>query len=777
MLLGAVQSGYNLQRSVRFRSSASAYLNRTPASAGNRKTWTWSGWVKRGSIGGNQLLFTGGYSAAPWLVFGFVSDNLYLSTTAGVSGSGELVTTAIYRDPSSWYHIVLSVDTTQATASNRIKYYVNGVQVTVFSTTNYPSQNADLQVNASVSHTIGGYTSLYFDGYLAEVNFIDGQALTPSSFGSTNATTGVWQPAPYTGSYGTNGFYLKFTDNSTAAALGTDFSGNSNTWTVNNISVTAGVTYDSMTDVPTLTSATAANYAVLNNISNLSINSTLSNANLQVVTVSSGDCSIPATIGMQGSGKYYAEFVWTASGTTAMFGIIPSTYASGTAPGYNSNSAGYRTDGLLRNSGASTSSWGATWVQNDVMAIAFDAGAGTIEFYKNNVKQGSTLTGFTTDTYFFVVGEDAGAASATWVANFGQRPFTYTPPTGFVALNTFNLAASTIVKGNTNFNAVLYTGNGGTQSVTGVGFQPNFTWLKRRNATANNLLTDSVRGAGKFLSSNLTNAEVDDSAYFTSFDSDGFSMALGASSINASGGTYVAWNWKAGGAAASNTNGTITSQVSVNATAGFSVVTYTGTGANATVGHGLGVAPRMIIVKQRNGTFTWRVYHASLANTQVLYLSATDAATTETTAWNSTTPTSSVFSVGTSSATNGSTNTYVAYCWSEIDGFSKFGSYTGNGSTDGPFVYLGFEPKFILAKRTNTTGNWNLLDGTRDPYNPVGTYLYANTADAEGANASTLDFTANGFKIRQTYGDWNVSGSTYAYAVFAENPFKNSLAR
>jgi hypothetical protein len=330
--------------------------------------------------------------------------------------------------------------------------------------------------------------------------------------------------------------------------------------------------------------------------------------------------------------------------------------------------------------------------------------------------------------------------------------------------------------------ATLYTGNGSTQTITNAaGFRPDFVWLKSRSSGGNHSLTDSVRGVNSQLFSSLTDAQGTATDQVTAFNTNGFALganASGTGSTNVNTVTYVGWQWQAGqGTNTTNTAGSITSTVSVNASAGFSVATYTGTGANATVGHGLGVAPRMVIVKQRNGTFTWRVYHASLANTQVLYLSATDAATTETTAWNSTTPTSSVFSVGTSSATNGSTNTYVAYCWSEIDGFSKFGSYTGNGSADGTFVYTGFRPKFVLFKMSSAASSWFIRDTERDTYNASTKSLFPNLSDAENPSGAALDILSNGFKLRSTTSGVNGSGETIIYAAYAENPFRNSLAR
>ena len=768
MLLGAVQSGYNLLRSVRFRASTSAYLNRTPASASNRNTWTWSGCVKRGTLGTNQSLFAAYVTSSVYAYFQFnSSDQLRFSSTSGVN----LITSSVYRDPSGWYFIQLTYDDTQATASNRIKLYVNGVQVTAFGTATYPTLNFGDYINTTNPHNIGRFPdgSLYFDGYLAEVNFIDGQALTPASFGAFSPITGVWQPAKYQGTYGTNGFYLPFTDNSTAAALGTDFSGNSNTWTVNNISVTAGVTYDSMTDVPTLTSATAANYCTLNPLVQrwAVTGASVTNGNLSVSNSSASNTTTLGTIPAS-SGKWYYEATCTAKGSsTPAIGV-------GDERAQNSVATGrvlYVSDGT-KEVGSVNSAYGASYTTNDVIGVAYDLDAGQITFYKNNVSQGA----ITMPSTSFIVSQVQNLSGSSFAFNFGQRPFAYTPPTGFVALNTFNLAASTIVKGNTVFDATLYTGNGSTQTVTNSGFQPDFVWVKSRNAVLNHGLFDSVRGVTKALRSNLTDAE-DTSSGVTAFNSNGFS--LGAA-FNQSTTTFVGWQWKAGGTAVTNTAGSISAQVSANPTAGFSVATYTGTGANATVGHGLGVAPKMIIVKQRSGSFTWRVYHASLANTQVLYLSDIDAATTETTAWNSTTPTSTVFSVGTSSGTNANANTYVAYCWSEIDGFSKFGSYTGNGSTDGAFIYTGFRPEFVMFKRTSGVSNWGIVDSSRSTYNVCSNVLFPDLSDAElssGDYANFCDLLSNGFKPRNGATNTNISGSTYIYMAFAENPFKNSLAR
>ena len=348
-----------------------------------------------------------------------------------------------------------------------------------------------------------------------------------------------------------------------------------------------------------------------------------------------------------------------------------------------------------------------------------------------------------------------------------------------------------IPDGRTVMDATLYTGDASyPRAITNAGaFQPDLVWVKARSAIHYHALFDSVRGTGTIaLSTNTTSAETGISAYanLTSFNSNGFSCGTTTDTniLNDSGKTFVAWQWKAGGTTVSNTSGTITSSVSVNTTAGFSIVTYTGTGANATVGHALTAAPSMVIVKNRSSAVAWAAWHTSIANTQYLVLNTTAEVATGATWWNSTSPTSSVISVGTSTSTNASGNTYVAYCWTPIAGFSQFGSYTGNNSADGPFVYLGFRPKFVLFKRTESARNWIIFDTSRATYtNAVSKYLIPNDSLVEGddlmvSGSWQADFLSNGFKLR-AYNELSVnpSGGNIIYAAFAENPFKYSNAR
>jgi hypothetical protein len=787
--------GYDINNSLRFRSSASAYLNRTPASTTNRQTWTWSGWVKRGTLGARQHIFVSANPVVNTLgqqEFQFCFDaSDRIEITGGTSGVGQdlnLTTTQVFRDPSAWYHFVVVADTTQATSSNRIKFYVNGVQVTAFGTAIYPAQNHNTAVNLTgFSHRIGGSGGSYLDAYQADINFIDGQALTPSSFGETDTTTGSWKPKAYSGTYGTNGFYLKFSDIATTsgsnAGLGKDFSTNTNYWTTNNISVTAGTTYDAMLDVPTLTSATVANYCVLNPLAKTVSTPTFSNGNLQAVTPLSGGGNAYGTIQLPSSGKFY----WEATCTTAptyfvRFGVAAYSatdtffYNNATSLAYDSISG----DKLVN---TVSSAYGSAWNGNQVIGIAVDLDAGTVTFYNNGTSQGAIT--YNAAGLFPVFG-DADNVSATYtnVVNFGQRPFAYTPPTGFLRLNTYNLPDSTIKKGSSYMNAILYTGDGTNGRAITTGMATDFAWIKKRSAADNHELQDRVRGAAKRLQSNSTAAEVAISAV-ASFTSTGFTVD-GWGTTNENGFTYVAWSWLANGSGSTNTSGSITSTVSANTTAGFSIVTYTGTGTTGTVGHGLGVAPKMLILKARNQADSWLVYHSGLPTpaTNTIILESTGAVQTSSLNWNSTNPTSSVFSVynpGSGGYSNGNGYTYVAYCWAEISGFSKAFSYTGNGSTNGPFVFTNFKPKFVIIKCSSAAGEWAIYDINRGLYNPNGSAggrLQANTSNAETGNDSAqyIDFLSNGFKIRNVSGFDNDSGQTYIGMAFSSNPFKNSTA-
>jgi hypothetical protein len=333
------------------------------------------------------------------------------------------------------------------------------------------------------------------------------------------------------------------------------------------------------------------------------------------------------------------------------------------------------------------------------------------------------------------------------------------------------MAYTTINKSTDYFNTKLYTGTGASQSITGVGFQPDWTWIKRREVNWH-CLVDAVRGATKRMSSNETNAEVTDATAVTSLDSDGFTVGIDSSAYtNQSGGTYASWNWLANGAGSANTDGSITSTVSANTTSGFSIVSYTGTGANATVGHGLGVTPKMIIIKDRSDGYNWIVYNQNIGNTGFLRLDTTNALDTGINMFQNTNPTSSVFSISSHGAVNASGDNIIAYCFADVTGYSKFGSYIGNANADGPFIYTGFKPAFVIAKLTSVAGeNWYLWDNKRSTGNVVDKFLYPNLPNAEVDSTNFIDFLSNGFKLRSASDVLNGSGNTHIYMAFAEAP-------
>jgi len=776
--IGPQEGGYQIERSLRFNSADSAYLSKAFTTPSNQTVWTWSNWVKRSQLGANQSLFSAfngsGTSAA--LTFNF-SDQFQIES----GGSFVANSTAVFRDPSAFYHVVARVNGSTTTV------WINNVSILTYTGGTLTAFNT-----SGVTHSIGrrqGGSDYYHNGYLTEVNFIDGQALAPTSFGEYNSVTGVWQPKAYTGSYGTNGFYLDFSDNSgtTSTTLGKDYSGNGNNWTPNNFSVTAGAGNDSVVDTPTpygtdtgAGGEVRGNYATLNPLDKYNSSGTTgspSNGNLDVSGF--GDTGIAGTIAVS-SGKWYWEYTVGSTGGSGQYisaGIVKSSvtdYYDGSASnGYTYDAYGYYgTNGYKASNNASVS-YGATYTDGDTIGVALNLDSGTLTFYKNGTSQGTAFTGLSGEfkpLYF------TRATSSTAVFNFGQRPFAYTAPSGFKALCTQNLPDPTIADGSTAMNVVLYSGNSSTQNITGVGFQPDFTWIKMRNASASHGLYDAVRGVSKRLYSDLTNAEATVSGV-TSFNTDGFSLG-NDSSANGTGNNYVAWNWKANGAGVSNTAGTITSTVSANTTAGFSIVTYTGTGSNATVGHGLGVAPSFAIIKRRSTSGSnWLCYHKSLTATSALYLNTTEAKQTFSDIWNNTEPTSTVMSLGTTDNCNLNGGTYVGYFFAPVSGYSAFGSYTGNGSADGPFVYTGHRPRWIMVKSSSAAvSGWVIYDTARSTYNVVTQRLFANSSAAQDTGLQ-FDILSNGFKVREAGGQGNDSGVTYIYAAFAENPFKYALAR
>ena len=1122
---GAEFYDFPIEQALKFNDNDSSYLSWTPASAGNRKTWTWSGWVKRSSFDRASYdypLFISRGTAFTAIAFAHSGKGANLDRRLFIydASSGMLWNTAgVQRDTSAWYHIVVSVDTTQSTSTNRLKVYINGVQQTNGGWNTYPSQNADTAFSSTQAHHIGRDpvdTSNLFDGYLAEVNFIDGQALDASSFGEFKS--GVWIPKDPSGlTYGTNGFRLSFQNDTVTEGFNTvTYRGNgvsaanggqsinglgftpdmvwtkqrsSTTWhmihdvvrgagankslgtnsanaeptngeahlmSFNSDGFTVGhedsgstnvsggsyvawcwdagsgspasntqgsitstvkantdyglsiLTYSgdgttssvghglsqtpelfiikrrdaslnwytyttvidgsmdvlflNLTDAKVNSSLTAPTSSVLNIAGNLNLsganyvcyafhsvanyssigtytgtgangnainlgwkpafvlvkkssntgawsifdanrydadNNYHLNANTSdaeytdmVFQFTDTGFTVGSTGGMNHSGETFVYLAikdtrdnafwrdqsgngndWQPNNLTYQDSLPDAptntfcTFNSAIRPYPNAdvlsegnlrrtNSAtgvtgsnwgtfsitsgkwyyeaaieaagpltcwiGWSNDAIKAGGGTYTSAardnaymymsngnkaldsatgtaYGATYTTGDVIGVALDADNDTITFYKNGVSQGVAFTGISTvGSWIPAISSDPG-----WipVANFGQdssfagsKPaqgntddngigdFYYAPPSA-LALCTANLPDPVIdpAKDDTPsdyFNTVTYnnTGTSYPKSVTGIGFQPDLIWVKSRTQAYDHYLFDAVRGTGaKKLSSNTTAAEGSDSTSISSFDSDGYTISSGAGIGDITG---VTWSWLAGNGTSSNTDGSITSTVSVNQKAGFSVVSYTGTGSNATVGHGLGAAPSVIIGKNRdNAARAWNVYHVSTGNTGVLQLNSTNAFYANSVYWQNTTPSSTVFTLGTQSEMNGPAEDHIAYCFAEVEGYSKFGSYTGNGSTDGPFVYTGFRPAFVMVKRTDAANMWLMMDDKRYTYNVMGVGLRADTSGAEFGWNPSKDFLSSGFKVRTSDGAENASGGTYIYMAFAENPFKYANAR
>ena len=791
--------GSVIERSLRFNDNDSAYLNRTPASVGNKKKWTSSFWVKRANLGTQQKIFSAAASSTSYIFIQFTSaDKIQLLGYGDNAIQLQLITSSLFRDTSAWYHIVVYLDS----ANSAVKLYVNGTEPPL-STNTQPTVNYNFHINNNKPHNIGRSAqndSHYFDGYLTQFHHIDGQAYDPSYFGFTESQTGLWKPKRYTGSYGTNGFYLNFLDNSntTAATLGKDSSGNGNNFTPNNFSVSAGEGNDSLEDTPT------NNFCTLNSLDNGVTNTShlvYRNGNLQVKGASGVWASTRGTFAVS-SGKWYWEIkLLSVASMRPFIGVIQSDVRLASNQADQSNELGVAATSIaywigapIVRGGANTSGTNTnvpSCTVGDIVGVALDMDNKKVYFSKNGTffasqdpaNNSGHLVAFSSTMQSSTIAPAIQAYNNTdeGAFNFGQRAFSYTPPTGFKTLCSANLPPTvpSITNPQKHFDTLLYTGNGSTRTISGLEFTPDFLWIKNRSSTFAHALFDSVRGPFKRLRSNQTNVEdTNDSDSVSGFVSGGFTTGADGA-VNQNSSNIVAWCWKAGGAAVTNNDGSIASQVSANQEAGFSILTYTATNnVSETIGHGLGAKPAMIIVKSRNvAGQDWVIYNKNLdgGNQPATHiLKFTDAAEADVNdVWQDTEPTSSVFTVGTEAMVNYTAgDTYVAYCWSEVPGFSKFGKYTGNGSTDGQYVHLGFRPAWVMVKRYDGAGQgWNIFDNKRNPFNLVDEFLIANSANAEATgSALNLDFLSNGFKFRGTDGGSNTSGSDYIYMAFAEQP-------
>ena len=737
---------YEIEQSLRF--DGSSYLSRTPSTAGNRNTWTSSYWIKKAPAETASAMHT--WSSTQFSAASFNGGSTS-TLTGGTNSATVFTTTAKYRDPSAWMHIVVRYDTTQ-TGGNKYRIYINGEEYTGPWLTDARSSLGTGSTNNTVLHYIGnsaihGGTTFAFQGYMAEFHHIDGTSLEPTNFGEYD-DNGVWRPIRYNGTYSGNSFYLKFD----ASDVDGDSSGLGNDWTANNFT-TSGAGTDVMSDTPT------TSWCTLNPLHTES-SFTYSNGNLEVQqsTGSGSGATSGGTIAVS-SGKWFCEMsAIDKNAVNALIGVC-------TVDGFDGNrqlnesltgGSGY---GYVTNGNTATgSAYGSTWDLYDNMGIALDldSAQNTVTFYKNGVSQGAR--NINNAAYVFACSNGQGSSYVTYRTNFGQRDFLMTPGT---------------TSGTDYFNTVTYSGNGSTQSITGVGFQPDLVWIKSSTNSTDHYIADSIRGAYAFLISNNTGSQNSTTNYdpMSSFDSDGFTVrytTTGGSTqnyTNGSGRGYIAWCWKAGGTASSNTDGTITSTVSASTAGAFSVCTYTGnTTSGATFGHGLDDAPGFVIVKNRDsGAQPWRIFHSSLGNTKAFKFDS-NSADTDSAFWNNTSPSSTVVTLGNDNSTNATGDAYVAYCWAEKAGVTKIGTYTGNETLgDGPEVVCGFRPACVVMK-ADAGAAWEIHDFKRDA-NSYLSWSSSSTPTARQANKVLL--TDNGFIIMGNDGNINLNGATIYFIAFA----------
>jgi len=772
-------SGYSIDNSLRFNDGDSPKLALSSFSPlYTFSSGTWSLWLKRSHLGTDQYFFSShvqGGGDNKGVMLRWTDD--YKIRILVEDGNNYLTweTSALFRDVSAWYHIHVIYSGSNIMDESNWTLKVNGV--TQSGTVSKSGSQSTITLEGFAIGARYANSAYYLDGYATEYYFIDGSVVDVSNFAEADTDSGIWKPKEYTGTYGSKGFYLDFEN---SGSLGADQSGNGNNFTPTNLAST-----DQTTDTPT------NNWCTLNPLDTPS-GSTFSEGNLKIDTSVGQEAFTRSTIGVQ-TGKWYFEAKITTSNVREAIGIYKTdaTLTDGTA-----RISYYSRFGHIQK-GNDLITTGATFGNGDIIGTAFDLDASTVSFYKNGSLQG-TVTSIDSSTWTPMFQDASNAYACGAIYNFGNPPtgftissgnsddngygnFEYAPPSGYLALCTQNLATElspTIDDGSQYFNTVLWSGNAvvGT-SITGVNFQPDWTWIKSRSTSgAQHVLVDSNRGSSKVLETDTSDAEYTNTNAVESFDSDGFTLGNDGYT-NTTGRTYVGWNWLAnGGTTSSNTDGSITSTVQTNTTAGFSIVTYTGTGANATVGHGLGKSLDMILVKNRSASGRgWVVWHNALAGNEALELNTTDAKITSATSWNSTVPTSSVFSVGTRVGTNESSQTFVAYCFAEIEGYSKFGSGTGSGTASTNFIYTGFKPSWVMIKRTDSTDSWAIFDNKRPSYNVTPNRLFADLSNAESTSSSNqIDMVSNGFVARGTSMTWNASGSSFIYMAFAENPFVTS---
>ena len=827
---------YEIEQSLMFEATETTWLSHQPSSAGNLKTWTWSAWIKRTkpTNSGNYQYIWAVDDGTNYTVAKYFSIYFNDEQALGIQSGGTVLreTTRVFRDFGAWMHVVIQMDVTQSTAADRLKVYINGEEqaTSSFEVYTHPGENVDLAVSSTIYNYYGrspdddsnnpDYYSL--DAYLAEVNFTDGVSNAASAFGRTNSTTGQWIPKKYTGSYGsTTGYYLKFV----SGAVGTDSSGLGNNYGTGNLDNTNVHTDTPTNNFPTVNYAEPWNTTI----------STLAegNLNIKAAAYDSGNYGNHyITFLLPTSGKWYIEMltgIQAGSGNRAQLGIsskdpavggvIPgqsnqwSTFSSSTALDISiyANTADLYDGGssIDQDTGLTATSYVcalAIDVDNGKVYAGYDSGSAITWLNSGNPATGSNGAAhtFTMDSavYTSVATSSDNANRSYVIMNFGQNGtfagyktaggnadgngegnFFYSPPSGYLAMCSKNLPTPTIALPGDHFNALLYTGNDtDDRALTGVGFQPDLVWIKCRSINANHGVSDSQRvdsGTYKIIYPDANNAESTSGTYISAISSDGFSLA-NSGSDNQNNETYVAWSWKANGSGSTNDDGATDSTVSVNTTAGFSIVTFTmPSSGSTTFGHGLGAIPDYIIAKGTGASGNWSVWVKPPMDStdDYMQLNTNAAQGSYSTVWGAAVPTSSVFGATVGGLVPAST-TGVAYCFAEVEGYSKCGSFTGNGNVDGPFIYTGFRPAFTMIKRTDSTANWFMYDNKRDPSNIVDEGLFADIVNSETTQTNgMIDYVSNGFKIRNTGTAMNASSGTFSYMAFAEFPFKYSNAR
>ena len=810
---GEVSTGFynhEIEKSARFNDSSTHHLDKTPSSSGDSlTTWSWSAWIKRGDFGSFNTLWSANSNSNQ---IGLSSDRMYFEYFDGTNNN-FIVGTKKLRDVSAWYHLLFVWDTSNATTADRMRMYCNSERITEFASSSLPTQNRASIFNTAVKHEIARRVNpdgVNYDGYLTEINFIDGQALDPDSFGEDKE--GVWIPKDTSGlTFGTNGYRLEFKQTGTSAnssGMGADTSGNDNHYNPVNMNSTISTGPDTPTN----------NFSVLNPIVGKALTSFVDprHGNLKIDTPNSGRGTTFSTLIMSpGTGsKYYAEFYYAADSGHMRCGVISTTLAAqyretntfDTSVGGIATAASYTsvTGGILVN-GSSVATV-ATYTTGDVIGVALDLENGIVEFFKNGTSVHSeTNSIFTSDSYLFAAGDSSNSNDIRYNANFGQDStfaneetaqsntdasglgtFQHSVPSGHKALCAKNLLEPSISplngeRPNEYFDVALYSGNGSSQSISDYQFSPDWVWIKERSSTSSYMIYDVLRGTDVFMQSNSTVKDTSSTVNLTSFDSNGFSVGSGGAT-NQSSQTYVAWAWLAGTTFSGTTNGGKAYSGQSNSKAGFSIVTYVGNEQSGhEIPHNLSAAPDMVVAKSRGHDDHWDIFHKGIATdaeTDFIRWNSTNGASDASSVWNDTAPTASVVTLGNTDDVNKNNTDHIMYVFHNVEGYSRFGHYTGNGSSDGQYVYTGFRPAYVLIKESSDNGNnWNVHDYKRDPYN-VGSNRLRISRDNDTEDTGTfIDLLSNGFKLRLSGTAYNGNGDTYIYMAFAEMPAKYANAR